>query len=99
MLINDLLSNPNLCVTFTIDYKLNELNDQQEGINNPQGWNAIPSHDIMVPVPIKMQPSMGMLDPNNHQINNSSQHQSVIHTVPHQSVIHTSPQTPHVSVG
>lgn len=72
----------------SIDYKLNEINDQQDGLNNTQGWNSMPSHDIMVPVPIKMQPSLGMLDPNNHQINNSS---------PHPSVIHTSPQTPHVS--
>lgn len=46
------------------------------------------SHDIMVPVPIKMQPSIGMLDPN-LQINNSSQHPNVMHT---------SPQTPHVSL-
>lgn len=47
----------------------------------------MPSHDIMVPVPIKMQPSLGILDPNNLQINTSC---------PHPSVIHTSPQTPNI---
>lgn len=67
---------------------MNEMNDQQEMINNVQGWNTMPSHDIMIPVPIKIQPPLGMLDQNNIQMNNSS---------PHPSVIHTSPQTPHVS--
>lgn len=73
-----------------IDYKMNEMNDQQEIINNVQGWNTMPmpSHDIMIPVPIKIQPSLGILDQNNIPINNAS---------PHPSVIHTSPQTPHVS--
>jgi len=66
---------------------LNEISDQQEVINNSQGWNSI-SHDIMVPVPIKMQPSLGILDPNNLPINNSSQHPNILHT---------SPQTPHVN--
>lgn len=48
----------------------------------------MPSHDNMIPVPIKMmQPPLNILDPN-LQINNSS---------PHPGVIHTSPQTPHVS--
>jgi hypothetical protein len=47
----------------------------------------MPSHDIMVPVPIKMQPSLGILDPNNLQINTSC---------PHPNVIHTSPQTPNI---
>lgn len=55
---------------YIIDYKLNEINDQQEVMNNAQGWNAISSHDIMVPVPIKMQPSLGILDHNNLQMNN-----------------------------
>ncbi|XP_060845063.1 mRNA (2'-O-methyladenosine-N(6)-)-methyltransferase [Rhopalosiphum padi] len=68
------------------DYKMNEMNDQQEMMNNVQGWNSMPSHDIMIPVPIKIQPSLGILDQNNIPINNSS---------PHPSVIHTSPQTPH----
>jgi len=67
---------------------MNEMNDQQEMMNNVQGWNSMPSHDIMIPVPIKIQPSLGILDQNNIPINNSS---------PHPSVIHTSPQTPHVS--
>jgi len=71
-----------------IDYKMNEMNDQQEIINNVQGWNTMPSHDIMIPVPIKMQPQLGILDQNNIQMNNSS---------PHPGVMHTSPQTPHVS--
>lgn len=57
-------------------------------MNNSQGWNSMTPHDIMVPVPIKMQPSLGILDPNNMQINNPSQHPNV--------VMHTSPQTPHV---
>lgn len=78
-----------LCI---IDYKMNEMNDQQEIMNNVQGWNtmAMPmsSHDIMIPVPIKIQPSLGILDQNNIPMNNAS---------PHPSVIHTSPQTPHVS--
>jgi len=67
---------------------MNEMNDQQEMMNNVQGWNTMPSHDIMIPVPIKIQPPLGILDQNNIQMNNSS---------PHPSVIHTSPQTPHVS--
>jgi len=77
-----------LYIVYLIDYKINEMNDQQEMMNNVQGWNTMPSHDIMIPVPIKIQPPLGILDQNNIQINNSS---------PHPSVIHTSPQTPHVS--
>lgn len=41
----------------------------------------------MVPVPIKMQQPLGILDPNNLQINTSC---------PHPGVIHTSPQTPNI---
>lgn len=73
------------CIILGIDYKLNEINDQQEMIANSQGWN---SHDIMIPVPIKMQPPL-MLDQNNLQIPNQ---------IPHQNVLHTSPQAPHVNV-
>lgn len=73
------------------DYKVNEINDQQEviNINNTPGWINNPmvtSHDIMIPVPIKMQQTIGVLDSNNLTIHNSCQHTSVIHT---------SPQTPH----
>lgn len=70
-------------------------------MNNAQGWNSLaPQHDIMVPVPIKMQPSLGILDPNNMQINNSSQHPNVVmHSSaqnPHPNIsMHTNPQTPH----
>ncbi|VVC46001.1 Hypothetical protein CINCED_3A025548 [Cinara cedri] len=62
-----------------IDYKLNDINDQQEMIANSQGWN---SHDIMIPVPIKMQPPL-MLDQNNLQMPNQ---------IPHQNMLHTNPQ-------
>jgi len=49
---------------------MNEMNDQQEMMNNVQGWNTMPSHDIMIPVPIKIQPPLGILDQNNIQMNN-----------------------------
>ncbi|XP_025418257.1 phosphorylated CTD-interacting factor 1 isoform X2 [Sipha flava] len=74
--------------TGDLNYQLNEINDPQDILNNTQGWNPMPSHDIMVPVPIKMQPSLGILDPNNLQINTSC---------PHPNVIHTSPQTPNIN--
>ncbi|XP_050438194.1 mRNA (2'-O-methyladenosine-N(6)-)-methyltransferase [Adelges cooleyi] len=74
----------------------NEINDQHhEVINNPQEWTTMPTHDIMVPVPIKIQPSIGILDQNNHLINNSSPHPGVLHPIPHPGIIHPSPQTPH----
>jgi len=74
------------------DFNVNDINDQQEviNINNAPGWINNPmaaSHDIMIPVPIKMQQSLGVLNSNNLTIHNSCQHTSVIHT---------SPQTPHV---
>lgn len=73
-------------IVLGIDYKLNEINDQQEMIANSQGWT---SHDIMIPVPIKMQPPL-MLDQNNLQIANQIPHQNV--------VLHTSPQVPNANV-
>jgi len=80
------------------DYKGNEISDQQEviNINNTQGWVnssvvSMQSHDIMIPVPIKMQQSLNVLDPNNIAVNNANM-------PPQPSVIHTSPQTPHVCI-
>lgn len=68
---------------------MNEINDIDPNIS--QGWmNAMSAQqNDITSFPIKIQQSLGILDPNNLPINNS---------ILHSSVIHTSPQTPHVNI-